>query len=168
MNPHLFVRTGLDPALSLLPTEMDSVRARAFVVAICLQESELKHRRQGGGGPARSYAQFEKAGILGVLTHDASRSYAAAVCDALDIKPLVNAVYAAIEFNDVLAAAFARLLIWTLPDDLPRRGQRDPSWRQYVAAWRPGKPRPDDWPANFAKAWEIVEPMYNHDGEHST
>lgn len=167
MTPDLFIRAGLDPALALLPVEMDSVRARAFVVAVCLQESQLQHRRQGGGGPARGYPQFEKAGILGVLTHHASKDSAADVCQALDIKPQVAPVYAAIEFNDVLASAFARLLVWTIPDPLPRRGQRDPSWHQYLAAWKPGKPRPDDWPENYTKAWDIVEPMHNDHGEHS-
>lgn len=168
MSPELFIHLGLDPALALLPKEMDSVRARAFVIAICLQESKLEHRRQGGGGPARSYAQFERAGILGVLTHEQSQAHASAICALLDVKPLVSNIYTAIEFNDVLAAAFTRLLIWTLPQALPRRDEHQAAWTQYLEAWRPGKPRPQSWSEYYAQAWDLVQPVFNGEGEHSS
>lgn len=167
MSPELFIHLGLEPALALLPKEMDSLQARAIVLAICLQESKLTHRRQGGGGPARGYPQFERAGVLGVLSHEHTSTHASVICALFDVKPLVANVYAAVEFHDVLAAAFARLLIWTLPQALPSRGQVDESYGQYLSAWRPGKPRPETWPANYTRAWDLVAPVYNSEGGHS-
>lgn len=180
MTPDLFIEIGMDPALRLLPPQMDSPAARAFVLCVCFHESELTARRQKGGGPARGYPQFEKAGVSGVFTHNASRTHASTICAILDIKPVVATVHSAIEFNDILAVAFSRLLLWTVPDPLPHRGQPDVAWEQYLFAWRPGavltnaEDHPDrialrqKWFRNFAKAWDIVAPVYNSEGEHSS
>lgn len=158
MTPELFVEIGLAPALKLLPDVMDRPEARAMVIAICLQESRLKHRLQIGG-PARGYAQFERGGgVVGVLTHPSSKAFATVVCERLDIAPNQFDVYDAIAFNDVLAAAFARLLLWTSPLALPRRGENDRAWRAYLSVWRPGKPHPETWIECYEKAWSVVEP----------
>ena len=58
MNPEVWIKNALEPALKLLPEKMDSQAARAELVAIGLQESRLKYRAQIGG-PARGYHQFE-------------------------------------------------------------------------------------------------------------
>src|SRR3954463_14612266 len=113
MTPDLFLRTAIVPGFSLLPEAMDSAEARACVLAIALQESALGRRRQMAGGPARGFAQFEKAGISGVLGHEASQSQAIALCETLNVAPTLDGVYAAIEYQDVLCAGFARLLLWT-------------------------------------------------------
>jgi hypothetical protein len=60
------------------------------------------------------------------------------------------------EHHDVLAAAFSRLLLWTLPIRLPLVTETDLSWSQYREAWRPGRARPAAWPANYARAWAEV------------
>jgi hypothetical protein len=156
VTPDLFLDVAVDPALTLLPARMTSVEARALVLAIAFQESALEHRRQQPVGPARGYCQFEEPGVAGVLTHRASRVAAHSLCSALDIEPSVAAVHRAIEFNDVLMAGFARLLLWTVPDPLPSRFEFDRAWRQYVAAWRPGKPKPTRWPSSFALAWNVM------------
>jgi hypothetical protein len=158
MTPDLFMRLGLEPALDLLPPQMDTADARAFLIAIALQESRLIHRRQIGG-PARGYFQFELAGVDAVLTHHRSGDLALRLCLDLDIGPTVPAVYQAIEFNDVVAAGFARLLIWTLPTSLPRRTEFAESYAQYLAAWNPGRPRPQTWEGNFLDAWAQVQPV---------
>lgn len=156
MKPGLFLTNALEPALKLLPANMDSLAARAMVISICLQESRLEHRRQIGG-PARGYAQFEQGGgVRGVLTHPASKPHIEAVCAALDYEPEPEACYIAIEHNDILAAAFARLLLWTLPDPLPAANEVEKAWRQYIAAWRPGKPHPASWPRCYSQAWGAV------------
>lgn len=156
MNPSLFLTNALEPALKLLPPKMDSREARAQIIAICLQESRLEHRRQIGG-PARGYAQFEQGGgVRGVLTHPASKPHIEAVCAALDYEPEPEVCYIAIEHNDVLAAAFARLLLWTLPDPLPAANEVEGSWRQYLRAWNPGKPHPATWPRFYSQAWSII------------
>jgi len=50
MQPDTFVMTALRPAFYLLPGKMDTREANAFIVAIALQESGLKKRRQLGAG----------------------------------------------------------------------------------------------------------------------
>lgn len=156
MTPRLFQDIALAPALRLLPDVMDSPEARAMVIAICLQESELKHRMQMGG-PARGYAQFERGGgVYGVLTHSASLDFAHAACKALDIEPESYAVHEAMAFNDILACVFARLLLWTTPMHIPRENESHRAWKMYLSTWRPGKPRPEKWAANFLRAWRVV------------
>jgi hypothetical protein len=155
VTPRLFLQIALAPALSLLPPLMDSDGARAMVLAICLQESGLAHRQQIGG-PARSYAQFERGGVAGVLAHPTSSTVAAQLCARLDFPADANVVYAVIGFNDIIAAAFARLLLWTSPLALPTRLDAQAGWRLYVSCWRPGKPRPETWADCFARAWEVI------------
>lgn len=161
MTPARFLATAIDPALALLPLKMASDEARALEIAICQQESELKARRQrltgGRSGRARSYAQFERIAIEEVLTNRLSRTHAAAVCSALDIEATVEAVYRAIEFNDVLCAAFTRLNLWRTPHAMPGRLEVDRAWHVYEATWAPGKPRPAKWPASYAIGWRTVE-----------
>lgn len=156
MTPTFFLQRALIPALSLLPPEMDTPPARAMVIAPCLQESGLTARRQRGG-PARGYAQFEKGGIDGVLKHPASGPLIRAVLASLDYDPATTAdmCYAAIEHNDILMAAFARCLVWTLPQALPGPNSAQDGWIQYVQAWRPGKPRRASWDSAYAQAWAV-------------
>lgn len=157
MSPEFFHDTAVDGALKLLPAAMDSPNARAMIIAICLQESKLQFRKQVGG-PARGYAQFEAGGgVAGVLGHVATAAYAKIVCAALDVNATQTAVYAALEQNDILVAAFARLLLWTLPGNLPDKASPEAGWQQYVAAWRPGKPHRETWDMNFNQAWVLVE-----------
>jgi hypothetical protein len=150
-----FLTTGIFPAMTLLPTRMGARAAEVMVVAIALQESRLKYRRQIKG-PARGYTQFERGGVLGVLNHPISRPHALAVCEALDVAPTVDGVYEAIEFNDVLCAAFSRLLLYTLPWALPGPDAGEEGWRQYLAAWRPGKPHRGTWDEFYRQAWRGV------------
>lgn len=157
MSPELFIANALSPALRLLPPPMDTVRARAMLLAICLQESQMMFRRQIGG-PANSYLMFEKGGgVVGVLTHPASAALAKGVCGRLDYSPTADVVYDAIEHNDILACVFGRLLLWTLPQVLPDRTEPDKGLAQYHDAWKPGKKHPDKWPGNFKLAWDLVD-----------
>lgn len=160
MTPESLLRNAIEPALRLLPDAMDSQAARAMLIAIALQESRAKYRAQIGG-PARGYWQFEMyGGVRGVLDHSASQEHIRFVLAALDYSPDAKepACYIAIEHNDILAAAFARLLLWTLPQSLPARTEPASGWAQYILAWRPGKPHRGTWDAFYAQAWDIVEP----------
>lgn len=140
------------PAFSLLPPAMSSKAALVMVLAIALQESGAEHRRQIGG-PARGYWQFERGGgIMGVLTHKATAEYAASVCAALDYPADTLAVYTAVEHNDILAATFARLNLWWLPQ--PLATNEADGWAQYIDAWRPGKPHRDTWSGHWKTATE--------------
>lgn len=144
----------LPAALSLLPPEMDSPAARAMLLAIGLQETRFRNRTQVRG-PARGFWQFELGGaVADVLTRRSTRQHAEAALTALRYPTFAaHACFVAIEHNDVLAAVFARLNLWTLPDALPQRAEAERGWEQYVAAWHPGKPHRETWDANFARAW---------------
>jgi len=158
LTPEFFLAHALEPALGLLPERMDTPEARAMVIAIALQESRLLHRAQING-PARGYLQFELGGgVRGVLTHAASKGHIQSVLAALDY--LSNATpadcYEAIEHNDILAAAFGRLLLWTHPKPLPAQHETDMAWHYYMATWRPGKPHPGSWQDCWEQAWQTV------------
>lgn len=155
MTPNDLLRMAIRPALSILPGRMDSVAAEAMVLACALQESEGKHRRQFGSGPARGFWQFEPIGVRGVLEHPTTADLARGFCLTLSVP--VECAYDAIEYNDVLAAGFARLALWRLPAPLPESGaQWADGWKQYIEAWRPGRPREEKWKSNYLDAWRAV------------
>jgi hypothetical protein len=95
-------------------------------------------------------------GVLGVLTHSASKPHAQTVCKARGVEPTSPAVWNAIEEDDVLAAAFARLLLWTDAGRLPALGDADGAWRLYERTWRPGRPHPETWPDFYRQALAYV------------
>lgn len=137
----------------MLPNEMYSAAAHTLLTAIGLQESDGTHRFQvvqgkpRAKGPARGLWQFEQGGgVKGVLTHPASRYWAFKVCVARAVKPIPSEAWLALERDDVLAAAFARLLLFTDPKPLPSVQDDKACWAYYVRNWRPGKPHPDKWP----------------------
>ena len=143
-------------ALSLLEPRHDTKEARAMMIAIALQESGLKARRQAGDGPAKSYWQFERGGVAGIAHHKLSAPLLAKVCDSLDYPADVDAIHIAIEHNDTLAACCARLLLFTHPDPLPKESEWMEAWQYYESLWRPGKPRFESWERNYKTAWEVV------------
>lgn len=144
-------------ALSLLPGKMDSLAARAMLLAIGLQESRFVHRIQVPNGPAHGFWQFERGGgVAGVLTHPATQPIIHPILDLLCYPATAADCYAAIVHNDVLACVFARLLLWTDPRVLPPASASEKGLAIYLATWRPGKPHPQTWPQNFAEGWRIV------------
>ncbi|MFZ5959864.1 hypothetical protein ACOXVJ_20375 [Pseudomonas knackmussii] len=146
-------RSVIEPALALLPARMTSPPANAMLLGIGLQESGFLYRRQLGNGPARSFWQMERGGgVHGVLTHPASAKLAGGICAQRGVEPSEQAVWEAIEQDDILAAALARLLLWTDAQALPALGDTAGGWALYARVWRPGKPRPAEWPANYLKA----------------
>lgn len=154
--PRSVLAGPLAAAYTLLPARMNTPTANAMLLAIGLQESRLAHRRQIGG-PARGLWQFEPGGgVRGVLNHPSSARLAAKVCLARTVDTTPSAVYAELEHDDVLAAAFARLLLWTDPRPLPELGDVDASWALYERTWRPGKPHRKTWNALYAQALEVV------------
>lgn len=151
------LRLAIEPALLLLPARMESAEATVMLLAIGLQESRFEHRRQIKG-PARSFWQAEKGGgmVHGVLRHPTTRKHALSVCDARGVQPVDETVYVAIEHDDVLAAALARLLLFTDPYPLPKLGDAAGAWDYYLRTWRPGRPHRHSWDALYARALEAV------------
>lgn len=149
----------VDCALHFLPEKMNTPSAKAMLIAVALQESNMADRKQIGG-PARGYWQFEKpGGVIGVLDHHATR----AICidifkrfDLADLGPdMASVVYCMTAFNSVLAAGLARLLLWTHPDPLPDELEQARAWEYYLWCWRPGKPHPERWADNYSSAWRL-------------
>lgn len=146
------VSKGIRPALGLLPPAMTSDEAILMLLAIGQQESAFKYRQQMGGGPARGFYEFEKGGVRGVLQHPSSKPYAIEIARDFDLAPDVQAVYDELPTNDVLAAAFARLLLWTDGHGLPLLGAEQAAYDLYIRTWRPGKPSRERWGVSYRKA----------------
>ena len=160
-------KTAIAPAFALLPARMHT--AQAVLVMLAIQQQEAPNQEQHQiGGPAVGIWQFEEGGgIAGVLRHPSSRPYALSVCKALGVEPTKEAVYAALQSaEDVLDAAFARLLLWTDASPLPALGDVTGAWQLYLRTWNPGahsrgsaKQRASlrrKWSINYAKALETM------------
>jgi hypothetical protein len=161
------LREALVPGLLLLPGHMDSARARVQVMANGCQESRLTARFQltdelGGKGPARGLWQMERGteasrgGVTGIWLHHDTNEPLRLVCRARDVGFDPPTIWAALEGDDVLAAACARLLLWTDKLALPQIGDADGAWDCYQRVWRPGKPHPETWPDCYAAAVAAV------------
>lgn len=163
MNLADVLKLAIEPAMALLPGKMDTPEARVMLLAIGLQESRFQHRRQIGG-PARGFWQFEqgtkasRGGVWGAYLHPASSALLQQLCSALKVDFTPQAIYAAVETNDVLAAGLARLMLFTDPQRLPAVTDTAAAWQTYLRIWRPGKPHPETWPALHAQAQQEVAP----------
>lgn len=137
-----------------------SVAARRILLAIAIQESDLRHRRQvlagGQPGPAKSFWQGERTGgmILVATSPKISpsiRQKGEALCRAAGVLPVAMSIWNAIENHDLLAYGLARLLLWSDPHAIPET--EDAAWRCYAdRLWRPGKPHRDRWVQSWAQA----------------
>lgn len=143
-------RGCLAEGLRLLPLRLTSLRARAQLLKIGLQESRLAIRDQIDRahilGPAVGLWQFERSGIKGVLRHPATGRLAQAACTARHVPATVEDVFRSLPKDDVLAAAFARLNLYWNQAPLPEIDDVMGSWTYYTECWKPGRPRPDTWP----------------------
>jgi hypothetical protein len=150
-----YIRNAVLPAVyEVLPATMDSPESRAMLLAIGLQESKFQHRVQVRG-PARGFWQFEEGGgVHGVLQHPSSRRYITPVLKTLLYEE--EDCYEAIKDNDILAAVFARLLLWTDPKPLPKSDHPGIAWDYYLRNWRPGKPHKKTWAGYYKQAWGVV------------
>ena len=61
-------------------------------------------------------------------------------------------VFEAMAWNDTLACAMARLLLWMQPPALPAIGDKEGAWQYYLKAWRPGAPHRHTWDARYDTA----------------
>lgn len=166
MTPEIAHKILLPASKSLFKSSWYTPEAQAMMIVIALQESDFIHRQQLIGhhrnwwesikGPAVSFWQFERIGIRGVLTHHSTRQKAAEICEMFGYPTDVEVLHQALKHNDLLAACFARLLLYTVPQRLPSKNEPAEGWNQYLIAWRPGKPSQHRWSDRWAKAWSIV------------
>lgn len=158
-------------AFALLPPSANSIAAQLLMLVIGLQESRFTSRRQLVNkivdgkkvlvpeGPAIGFWQFElgnsvsKGGVWGVLNHFRVGPIAKQFCRQLGIAADPKTVWLAMETNDVLAAGFARLLLLSDSQALPKTGDVEGAWQCYaVRTWRPGKPHRETWDAFYDQA----------------
>lgn len=147
---------AVNESYTLLPPKMDSYWARVNQAAVGFQESQYLTRVQYWGGPARGYWQFEEGGgVKGVMNHKATADLARSVCHARGVPFIRRTVWEALATDDVLAAAFARLLMYTDPYPLPTTAAE--SWTAYAKRlWRPGKPHMDKWESSWGFGLKVV------------
>ena len=143
-------------ALALLPAKMSSPEARAMLVAIALQESDSLRYREQIGGPAKGLWQWELPQVGLVLRHEVVGPLALKVLADLSYSvgaPPFEKIHEAMQHNDVLQCAFSRLMLWPDAAPLPQHGDVQGSLATYLRVWKPGRPHPEKWPANWAQAW---------------
>jgi len=143
-----------------------SDKAAVLTMTCAGQESGWAARRQIGIGQyypqsvgARGYWQFESTWGGPVAINDVQQKtpkQLAAVCAYLEIPTDELALYEAIAWNDTLACAIARLLLWTDPNPLPAIGDKTGSWNYYLRNWRPGAPHPETWSARYDAALAAI------------
>lgn len=147
------IRTALTEHL---PDRMDTVGARLMMLTIQKQEDPEERRYQvvkrteatapenvvgqrTAKGPARSLWQMELGGgVRGVLNHDSTAGYISDIAISMDVSPFPITCWHAIEQNDVLAACFARLLLWSDPLKMPSISDAEGALSLYLRTWRPG------------------------------
>jgi hypothetical protein len=136
--------------------------AERLMLAIGWQESRFLYRDQVDTGPAvlgpaTGFWQFESGGgVRGVMRHHASSRlarYHAAMAGLPFDQHTIWAGFAQAK-HDYLAAAFARLLLWTDPKPLPE-GEAQ-GWDYYLRTWRPGKPHARTWPEAWKRADDTI------------
>jgi hypothetical protein len=144
----------------VLPGKFASPEAVVMLLAIGLQESRFQHRKQLGG-PARGFWQFENGGgARGVIEHWSTATHADAVCALRGVATEWGNVYNRLAYDDLLACAFARLLLYTDPAQLPEVGDHQAAWDYYLRNWRPGKPHPETWRGLYAQAVQALMASY--------
>lgn len=145
------LHTAINPALKLLPPKMDTDAARVEILSIGRQESRFEFRFQKTSdpytkGPARGFWQNERGGIFCLMTNRATKDLLRDVCKERGVPFDQVLIHARLEYDDVLAAACARLLLWADPKPLPAvDASHEEAWQCYLRCWNPGKPRRETW-----------------------
>lgn len=138
--------------------------AVALSVAAMWQESKFHTRDQGDDnvlGPATGWGQFEKmGGVAEILQARQTKDIAAELCRRAQVAASPDPVWRlfASAAGDQLHVAFVRLLTWKDPQALPpaTAAGQEAAYQYYDRNWRPGKKRPQDWPASWAMGLAVV------------
>lgn len=151
------VQAAIRQALTeYLPTRMDTVPSRLMMLTIQKHEDPEERRYQlvkrteatalenivgpkTAKGPARSLWQMEQGGgVKGVLHHNSTGRLIDDICERFEVSNSSVSCWQAIEENDVLAACFARLLLWTDALKMPAISDAEGAFQLYLRTWRPG------------------------------
>lgn len=166
MTPELFLRDFLIPGLDYLtktvgPVPADTPSARMMGLVIPGVESNWTDRLQGGGGPAHSFFQFERAGGLArILADPRTSAWTRKICDALCIPFDSLTIFQAMIWNDLLAVALMRMNLFLDRAPLPRFGDEEGGYQYYLRVWAPGKPDRARWSARFSVTMMVLAARY--------
>lgn len=148
MRPTHFLETVISPTLKLMERYTGiaySACAENLLLAIALQESNLSARIQGpnDAGPARSFWQFEKIGVVDVFQRQ--KTALKVMCDVLVLPCEPGKLHLMMAYNDMIACVIARLTLRLDPRSLGLATTEEGAWDYYIKNWRPGKPHRDRW-----------------------
>lgn len=123
-----------------------------MLLAIAGQESNWTDRVQANNGPAHSFWQFERGGILGLMRDDETSRSVSVLCGMAGVAVQSTAIWRFMgeEEGDNFSAAMARLLLWS--DPMPLAKTEDVAWEYYLRLWRPGKPDRARWASVYPQA----------------
>jgi hypothetical protein len=171
MTPETFLTRIVEPTLAYMAASPTiavprSKNADVLLTTIAGQESHWEHRRQIGIGQyypqkvgARGYWQFESTWAGPVALNDvmvSTKQQLETVCKLIDIPYDEYSLYEACAWNDTLACAMARLLLWIHPARLPAIGDKEAAWQYYLRQWRPGTPHRQTWDGYYDQAVTAV------------
>jgi hypothetical protein len=164
MEPARFLSDKIVPTLAVLSkamsADMGSYGARLQLLTTALHEGDqCRARMQYGGGPGRSFFQFE--GGTGqaldlVMKNPKTKPIVELACTTASVEYRLEAIYWAVTGNDAFAIVMARLLLWLDPATLP---EDDPelSYKIYLRQWNPGKPPGQEkWTGLYRQAQQII------------
>lgn len=155
MTPEDLLTSAIIPALEELGGVMHTPGAAVFCLAWCLQESELKYRVQKGRkvNPALGLPQLEFGDkAMTALVIQKTPEFRERLL-AMGYQPDdPEAVRQAARDDDKLAMMIVRLGAYYSNKPMPAVGDAKAAWALYFDAARPGRPRPEKWAANYARA----------------
>lgn len=156
MTPRQLLEVTVRPGLAWLGPGYGSREAEVMLLAIAQQESRIGARRQVPTGPARSWWQAEPQTVAAVLAKwdwGRQRLKGLGLLNAVGLPAGPHDLATIVELSELAACIVARGLLWLDPAPLPALGDRDAAWTCYAErTWRPGRPRPETWPACYAAA----------------
>jgi hypothetical protein len=118
-TPQLFLATVIRP--TLIQIGLHSKSAEELLLGTAIQESDLTHRRQIGGGPGRGLFQMEPATHDDIWKNYLKYRKKLAEKVGILIVPYKDEL-TALEFSDRYAAAMARVHYLRAPEALPSSG----------------------------------------------
>ena len=156
MRPKYLVDTVINPTLNMMQDYVGipyNAYAENLLLAIALQESNLMARIQGPNdtGPARSFWQFEKIGVVDVFQRQ--KTALKVMCDALVLPCEPGKLHLMMAYNDMIACVIARLTLRLDPRSLGLATTEEGAWEYYIRNWRPGKPHRNRWDEN---SWPVA------------
>lgn len=143
MIPATLLNLAIRPTLRWMGEPYDSLDAERFLLAIAMQESNLEHRAQVPVAHAHGYWQFEPIGCAEAIRID--NLLGGRFLRELNLPRVPERLHEALQWSEVGMVVCARLMLWPVPAPLPGPWEQAVGWRQYVRAWKPGKPHPHRW-----------------------